>query len=112
MKISKKKKFFDAILSPILIEEGKERLNISNAILSLYKKYGWKIEETIFSDIKARTRDKYVMRIEDGRCPDIINALTFIHGHGGPVFEGRVENPVEVILLMKMLGFEKDKSKD
>lgn len=84
-----------------------EQLNISDVMLSLYREYGWNIEETTSSDIKAKTDDGYTMTIEDGRCPDIIGALTFIYGQGGPVFEGRVETPEEVILLMKMLGFEK-----
>ena len=78
-----------------------------NAMLSLYQEYGWVFESSA-SDIHGKTEDGfYTMTIEDGNCPDIIGALTYIYGSGGSVFEGRVEDLNEVTLLMKMLGFEK-----
>ncbi len=76
-----------------LIEEiQKKQSELSDAMLSTYKEYGWIFDEAPCSDIKAKTKDGYKMRIDDGRCPDIVGALTYIYGQGGSVFEGRVES--------------------
>ncbi len=84
-----------------------EQSRISEVMLNTYKEYGWIFDERNSSDIKSKTICGCTMTIEDGYCPDIIGALTFIYGQAGSIFEGRVETPEEVILLMKMLGFEK-----
>ena len=90
-----------------LIENIKHKqAKISDVMLGLFKNYGWEITQTT-SDIKAKTEDGYTMKIDDGTCPDIIGATIHIYANDSKIFEGSLETPEEVVLLMKMLGFEK-----
>jgi hypothetical protein len=84
-----------------------EQLKISNAMLDIYKSYGWVIYDNN-SDIKLKASDGYTMRIDDGACPDIVDAVTHIYAPGGKIFEGRMNSPEESEIVMKVLGFEKD----
>lgn len=86
-----------------------EQQILSDAMLNVFKAHGWTIEEEKSSDIHAKTTDGYTMTIDDGRCPDMVGALTHIYGQGGKIFEGRVDSVAETLSLMKILGFEKDK---
>ena len=84
-----------------------EQLKISNAILDVYRLYGW-VLDCSRSDIQgAEEMCGYNMTIDDGTCPDAVGATTHIYAPGGKVFEGSIETPEEASTVMKVLGFEK-----
>jgi hypothetical protein len=78
----------------------KEQEEISNKMLDTYRQYGWNILEEKKSDINATRKYGYTMKIEDGTCPDIIGAMTWIYAGGICIFEGRLNTVEDVHFLM------------
>ena len=93
-------------------------------MFTLFSQFGWEIKtgneqkKGSVADIYAEhslipygdENGKYIMIIDDGYCHGELNdALYHIYAPGGKIFEGRIGTPEDFTVVMRVLGFEKQK---
>jgi hypothetical protein len=91
----------------------------STDMFTLFSQFVWEIKtgnekkSGSVADIYAEHCDedgKYTMIIDDGNCQGELNdALYHIYAPGGKIFEGRIGTPEDFTVVMRVLGFEKQK---
>ena len=91
--------------------------HLKDVMLSLFSQFGWVVKtgdeqkNGSCADIYAEHDDedgKYTMRIDDGNCHnELYDAVYHIYATGDKVFDGRIGTPEDFIVVMRVLGFEK-----
>lgn len=100
-------------------KEEKGYVVFADVMFSLFSQFGWEIKtgkeqkHGSCADIYAEQEQEfchYFMRIDDGNCHNELSDAVYhiyIDDFEGKIFEGRIGNAEDFIVVMRVLGFEK-----